>query len=83
MEMLVCEKCGSHDFLERNGRRVCSYCRTEYAMPRGECASSDIDLQDDVSRLLEQCELYPENARRCASLILDIDPDNKEALKYL
>ena len=43
---------------------------------------STIALDDDVKRLLEKCKTDPKNARRYANLILDIDPDNEEALNY-
>lgn len=45
--------------------------------------SSNIGLDDDISRLLMKCKREPRNARRYANLILDIDPDNQEARKYL
>lgn len=45
--------------------------------------NSCISIDDDVQRLLEKCRREPRNARRYANLVLDIDPDNQEALKYL
>ena len=45
--------------------------------------SSPIALDDDIARLLKKCESDPRNARKYANLILDIDPDNEEALKYI
>lgn len=44
---------------------------------------SNIALDDDVQRLLKKCKTDPRNARKYANLILDIDPDNEEAYKYL
>ena len=40
-------------------------------------------LDDDVAKLLRKCRENPARARKYANLILDIDPDNPEALKYL
>lgn len=45
--------------------------------------NSSITLDDDVVRLLEKCRSDPKRAPKYANLVLDIDPDNKEALKYL
>jgi len=44
---------------------------------------STIAINDDISMLLSKCRDDPDNARRYASLILDIDPGNSEALRYL
>ena len=45
--------------------------------------NSSIALNDDIARLLKKCETDPRNARKYANLILDIDPDNEEALRFL
>jgi hypothetical protein len=45
--------------------------------------NSSIALDDDIAKLLKKCETDPRNARKYANLILDIDPDNEEALKYI
>ena len=45
--------------------------------------ASGIALDDDLVRLLAKCKADPKNARKYANLILDIDPDNEEALNYL
>ena len=44
---------------------------------------SNIDLNSDVERLLDKCRTDPGNRRRYASLILDIDPTNAEAIQFL
>lgn len=44
---------------------------------------SSIALDDDVAKLLEKCKTDPKNSRKYANLVLDIDPDNVEALMYL
>ena len=40
-------------------------------------------MDDDVERLLQKCRTDRRNARKYANLVLDIDPTNQEALKYL
>jgi hypothetical protein len=44
---------------------------------------STFSLTDDTKMLLQKCRDDPANARRYASLVLDIDPSNEEALHYL
>lgn len=85
MKLFTCDKCGSSDYIERNGQRICSYCRSKYAMQTDDFlpSNSTIALDDDVSILLQKCRADPTNARRYAELILDIDPGNAEARKYL
>jgi hypothetical protein len=85
MKLLTCEKCGGNDLFEQNGYRICRYCRSKYSLhaedllPQG----SIIALDEDIKMLLLKCLDDPVNARRYASLILDIDPSNTEATNYL
>lgn len=84
MDAFICKKCGSNEFIEMDGARVCAYCRTSYAIPKSERTKrSDISLQQDVQDLLMKCRLDPANARRYAQLALEMDPHNTEALRYL
>ena len=85
MKSMVCEKCGASDWEERNGCRVCRFCGTIYhpAPDDSEKKDSVISVKSDIARLLEKCRQEPRRARKYANLILDIDPTNKEALKYL
>lgn len=82
MEALICERCGSNEFRNENGLKVCAYCETAYKAPAKPLDTS-IDLQSDIRNLLMKCKSDPKNARRYANLILDIDPGNKEARRYL
>ena len=72
MKAIVCEKCGASDFYDENGIRTCRYCGARYRI----AYTSSIGLDDE-------CRENPARARKYANLILDIDPDNPEALKYL
>lgn len=85
MRLILCQRCGSSEFDEKNGYRVCKYCNASYQMFAEDSSSkgSSIELNDDVQRLLEKCRKEPWNAKKYANLILDIDASNREALKYL
>ena len=94
MNVLVCKQCGASDLQEIDGVAICRYCGTRYVLSAEECPSrssvssstagnSQIAIPDDVERLLQKCKKDPKNARKYANLILDIDPDNEEALTYL
>ena len=78
MKGKICPCCGANEFKEKNGRIFCAFCDTEMSS-----STSEIALDEDVLRLLRKCEENPRNARRYANLILDIDPTNEDALKYL
>ncbi len=82
MEQLICTACGANDFITEGGYRICRYCDTKYAIPNTSI-NSRISINSDVAELLEKCKRDPKNARRYANLVLDIDPKNREALKYI
>lgn len=93
MDTINCKQCGAWELKEINGMLVCPYCGTKYALSENEKKTifdesansihSQISLSNDVERLLEKCKTDRKNAKKYANLILDIDPDNEEALKYL
>lgn len=80
MEVLACKCCGAQGLKKQGSYWVCEYCDSKFLSENKE---SDIALDDDVARLLAKCKADPKNARKYANLILDIDPDNFEAYKYL
>ena len=85
MKAIVCSSCGSNEFKQKDGHRVCVYCGTVFQLTSDDKAikSSTISMGSDVEKLLEKCRRDPKRARRYANLILDIDPTNTEAKKYL
>jgi hypothetical protein len=82
---ITCKKCGASDFYEQNGYGVCRYCQTRFILTTAQTASqnSGITLSDDIKMLLKKCQNDPINASRYAGLVLDIDPSNTEAIKYM
>lgn len=98
MKALICSSCGASSWKEDGEYRICLHCGTKYekrierqdsfarSMVQSAVArqvESVIAINDDVARLLQKCRQEPKNARKYANLILDIDPTNEEALKYL
>lgn len=91
MEKLTCQSCGASAFTDQGAYRICQYCGAQYVVnPRrrsavntGPAPRSGVSLDSDVERLLIKCREDPRRAARYANLILDMDPTNEEALKYL
>ena len=85
MKLIQCKQCGSGEFYRNNGYMICKFCNAQYAIEQLDLGikKSTIALNSDIEALLKKCKLDPKNARKYANLILDIDPDNDEALKYL
>lgn len=85
MTKLVCENCGSNELYEENGYRICRYCGTRHQIPREErtAQQSTISWKADVEAMLQKCREEPERAGKYAERILEMDPGNTEARKYL
>lgn len=85
MKMLKCTNCDANGLIEKGGFLVCEYCGSKFAIESSDMPQQSMgrSLSSDVERLLEKCRKEPRNARQYANLILDIDPTNKDALKYL
>jgi hypothetical protein len=85
MKLVECTGCGSKELFVESGYVVCAYCRSRFSPqpddlpPKMTVIGVDLDIQ----LLLQKCEDDPANRHRYASLILDIDPTNHEAGKYL
>ena len=85
MKLIVCTRCGSRDLLDEGGFVICAYCRSRFAVQADDLPAKEsvISLQSDIQLLLQKCKDDPENRRRYANLILDLDPTNHEAANYL
>lgn len=87
MKVLKCQGCGSTDFYEENGYRICLYCGTKHLITREDKKEvpkeSKIELNEDVQRLLQKWKEDPSRATKYAELILQIDPNNKQALQQV
>ena len=81
MKRVICPNCGADDFFMKDGYKVCSYCDAKFEVETKKSVA--VTLEDDIQELLQKCKLYPWNARKFANLILEIDPNNREAMKYL
>lgn len=85
MKLVECTRCGSKELFVEGGYVVCAYCQSRFSPQAGDLPSREtvIGLDSDIQVLLQKCKDDPANRRRYASLILDIDPTNSEAGKYL
>ena len=83
MEIMRCTQCGSNELIREGEYMVCKYCSTRYVIEKSDIGikESSIALGSDIEALLQKCKNDPRNARKYANLILDLDPDNDEALK--
>ena len=78
-----CDYCGSTFLATKEEQLVYSEATSFSASITKPTSTSPISISDDIERLLQKCSSDKKNARKYANLILDIDPDNTEALKYL
>ncbi len=85
MKIIKCTKCGSNDLYHEEHYVVCSYCRIKFTPSAADrpVPESVISVYDDIQALILRCQNEPHNSRRIAGLILDLDPSNVEAHKYL
>lgn len=84
MKLIICETCGANDWENHNGYMICKYCRQKYVPTASDTAKqTSIALNSDIEALLQKCKTDPKNAKKYANLILDIDPSNPLAIRYL
>ena len=85
MKQSFCSNCGADAFIFKDGYKVCKYCNSRYDLDRSDIPSkkSEVSLLSDIDILLQKCKDDPLHAKKYAGLILDIDPTNREAKKYL
>lgn len=85
MKIMECVSCGSNELLENDGYLICAYCRSRFEQENDPIVRKEtvIDVQSDIQMLLKRCVEDPLNRHRYASLVLDIDPSNSDAIKFL
>lgn len=85
MKALICEHCGGDEFIEKDGYRICRYCKSRFIPSKDDkpAKAATISLNSDVERLLNKCKTDPSRAKKYAALILEMDPANKEAKAIL
>jgi uncharacterized Zn ribbon protein len=84
MKLIQCKQCGGEELYRDGDFMVCKYCGTRFVIEKSDYTKqSRITVNSDVEELLNKCKSDPKNARKYANLVLDLDPDNEEALKYL
>ncbi|MBQ6222161.1 MAG: TFIIB-type zinc finger domain-containing protein [Solobacterium sp.] len=85
MKELKCTACGANDFREENGVYICNFCGTKFLLTKDDQlkVNSSIALNEDVVRLLHKWNNDPENGKKYAQLILQIDASNEKARQEL
>lgn len=85
MERILCENCGSDEFILKDGAKYCKYCNSKYVLTEEEKRECNIGitLQDDINALIEKCRTNPSRTVKYANLILELDPHNHEAKAML
>lgn len=84
MESFRCSHCGGNELLRLDDYALCAFCRTQYEdRPKELARQTVVNIRSDIETLLQKCKDDPANARRYAGLVLDIDPTNQNALRFL
>lgn len=82
MNLIECKNCGNKQLEEKADKYVCPFCNSVF-MKSNQQKNVNANLNDDVQRLLQKCKKYPSKAKQYARLALELDPNNREAKKYL
>ena len=83
MSTLICDRCGSTEFTDDAGRRVCAYCQSTIKDIQQVSKNTNIQIHSDIQDLLQKCQEDPANRDRYVRMILNIDPSNKEVQRFL
>lgn len=85
MKIVECSACGSTELVEAGDLVVCVYCRSTFVPQADDSPPKEtvIALHTDIALLLQKCRDDPRNRVRYAHLVLDLDPTNTEARRYL
>ena len=86
MQAMVCELCGSNDFLKQDGMYVCQHCHTKYSPEEAKklLGTVKIDESDKIKNYHTMAEnAYSsgnnKEAESYCNKIIEIEPDNSEA----
>lgn len=87
LKALVCEMCGSHDFIKQDGMYVCQHCNTKYTAEEAKKLFVAIDNSSKIENLIKvarqaQTESNFEKAGRYYDMVLQEQADNWEAAFY-
>lgn len=85
MEKKICASCGSNEFEESNGIKICKYCGSQF-IP--QLTEEQIKIKAEVERLTKGAELSLsvqdwERAESLYSKVLDLDPSNIEMIFFM
>lgn len=79
MKTVECKNCGAKELSEEDGYLRCLHCQSRFYIK----PVATIGVVSDVEDLLRKCEEDPANRRRYANRVLDMDPTNARAHRYL
>jgi hypothetical protein len=81
---LECKNCGSRQLLKTVKDLICTHCESIFSVveEKSPAVNFNSSIQSDIQNLLLKCREDPENLRKYANLILDIDPTNKDVHKF-
>lgn len=87
MKSIVCEMCGSNDFVKQDGMVVCQHCGTKYTVEEARKLMVTIDNSSKMNNLAKiakqaQSEGNYEKAGKYYDMILQEDADNWRAAFY-
>ena len=87
--ILRCSSCGSLELSEHDTYVICNFCRSRFelsvekTLKKQSVKNSLVGVASDIDDLLNKCKADPTRAKMYANLILDLDPTNDQAQKYL
>jgi len=85
MKKIICASCGSNEFEERNGIKICKYCGSQF-IP--QLTEEQLKIKAEVERITKGAELSLsvqdwERAESLYSKVLDLDPSNIEMIFFM
>lgn len=85
MRELKCKNCGAVKLNRQGNSWYCEFCGSAFSVEASDVPQEGmgLSLNSDVEKLLQKCRTDPRNASKYANLILDMDPTNEDALKFL